>query len=45
MPLPSPMYACIALIIFGAHDLKIYTDFHTEIANDVFAQTLTEYFR
>ena len=31
------MYACIALIIFGAHNLKIYTDFHIEIANDIFA--------
>ena len=31
------MYACIALTIFGAHNLKIYTDFHIEIANDVFA--------
>lgn len=29
------IYACIVLIHVGTHNLKIYTDFHTEIANDL----------
>lgn len=29
------IYAHIALIIFGTHNLKIYTDFYIKIANDL----------